>query len=46
MVGAAGVTVMGVGQAFALLPADEGPDVVAPLAVNVTVSVSVLPAIR
>jgi hypothetical protein len=44
MVGAAGVTVICVGQALDWLPPDEGPEVVAPVEVNVMVSVSVLPA--
>jgi hypothetical protein len=43
MVGADGVTVIGAGQAFAALPPEDGPEVVAMVDVNVTVSVSVLP---
>jgi len=44
IVGAATVTVMGVTQAVALEPAEDGAEVTAPPALKLTVAVSVLPA--
>lgn len=41
-VGAAGVTVMGVGQAVAAVPADEGAALVAPVELKLTTAVSLL----